>query len=400
MSKLIVEVCTIDKIEDLQNADKMQMATVKGWQCLVSKGQHQVGQPIIFVPPDAIIPPELAEELKLEFLRDNGRVKTIKLRGYISQGLILSLDCLKGFTVRVGDDVAARLKITKYEPTVKSVSRPRETISLMWAKWLAKEITTRRFVAKCVGIIYDRYFKPVKHTNPNFKEYTDIQNQKHYPNLFQDGEEVIITEKIHGTNFRAGCLRKRPSFFEKLFNLTPNYEFVYGSHTVQKTPFSGGGYYGEDVYGKAAQMYRLKDLLPAGYTVYGEVFGANKPGKPIQKGFDYGVEGIALAIFDVKKDEKYLDWAEAKHFCEERGLPMVPEMYQGPYSAKILSECTNGTTIVAYPLINQIREGCVVKPVKESYDNRAGRKILKSVSAEYLLLQHKTKGDETTEYQH
>jgi tRNA-binding EMAP/Myf-like protein len=411
MSKLIVEVCRVDNIEDLQNADKLQLATVKGWQCLVSKGQYKVGEPVIFVPPDAMIPQTLVEELKLEFLRDNGRVKTIKLRGYISQGLILSLDCLKGHIVRDGDDVADKLKITKYEPTIKSIIRPRETLNSLWIKYISKDITLRRFVAKSIGIIYDRYFKPRKLTNPNFKEYTDIQNQKHYPTLFQEGEEVVITEKIHGTNFRAACLYRNPSLIDKWFHLTPPYEFVYGSHTVQKMPMSGPGFYGEDVYGKIAEKYNIKSIIPPGYTIYGEIFGENKPGTAIQKGFGYGVEGIEVRFFDVKKGDKYLSWDDFKYFCEDRSLPIVPVLYKGPFSIEKLKECTNGNTTVKSIFtkdfghreevsIDQIREGCVVKPVVETYDNRAGRKILKSISAEYLLLQHKTKADENTEYQH
>ena len=89
MAKLIVEVCKIEKITTLENAQKMEMATIKGWECLVAKGAHTAGELVVFVPPDAVLSEELVQTLKLDFLRDGGRVRTIKLRGYYSQGLVL-----------------------------------------------------------------------------------------------------------------------------------------------------------------------------------------------------------------------------------------------------------------------------------------------------------------------
>lgn len=411
MSKLIITVEPVSEINSIPNADRIVLATVKGWNTIIAKDSFCLRQLGIFIPPDAVLPQSLIEEQKLDFLKSDGRVKTLKLKGVISQGLLLPLSALKGYHPRVGEDVGDRLGIKKYEPEVKSVSKSKDTYISLWNRYVAKEITLRRFVAKIVWIIYDSYFKPKKRGNPNFKEYTDIQNQKHYPVLFQEGEEVIISEKIHGTNFRAACLPRNPSLIDKWFHLTPTYEFVYGSHTVQKMPLSGPGYYGEDVYGKVAAMYKLKDLIPPGYTIYGEIFGENKPGAAIQKGFSYGIEKIDVRFFDVKKDDKYLSWDEFVKFCNERELPIVPILYRGPFTAEILKSKTHGNTTVTsicfkdydspeLVIIDQIREGCVVKPIVETYDNRVGRKVLKSVSADYLLLQHKTKADETTEYQH
>lgn len=403
MSKLIV---TIEKILDIQpitGADKIVLATVKGWNCIIQKDTFNVGDACVFIPIDSVLPEKLIEEQKLTFLKGHGRVTTIKLKGTLSQGLILPLSILKGYSVQIGDNVADVLKIKKYEPEVKRICSPKETYVSLWKRLITKEITLRRFAAKIIGMTYDMYFKPRKNTNPNFKEYTDIQNQKHYPVLFEKFEEVIITEKIHGTNFRAGCLQKRPSLIEQWFHLNPKFEFVYGSHTVQKLPTSGGGYYGEDVYGKIAELYKLKDLIPPRYTIYGEIYGENKPGAAIQKGFGYGVDKIDVKFFDVKYDGKYLDWQQFEKFCGERNLPIVPVLYRGPYSSEILKECTDGNTVISDVMKNkldQIREGCVVKPLLEAYSNQAGRKILKSVSAVYLLLQHKTKTDETTEFQH
>lgn len=404
MSKLIVTVENIIDIQPIPNADKIVLATVKGFSCIIGKDTYTIGQPIIFVPPDAILPEKLIEEQKLTFLK-NGRVSTLKLRGVISQGLILPLTVLKGHTVQVGDDVANILGIKKYEVVVKSITVSRETISSLFKRLMNHDITSRRFVAKSVGIIYDRYLKPKKVSNSNFKEYTDIDNIKHYPTVFQHGEEVVITEKIHGTNFRAGKFPKEQNWFEKLLNLPIKYQFIYGSHHRELTPSSGQGYYSEDVYGKVAAQFNLKDTIPNGYCIYGEIFGENKQGKKIQE-LTYGEEGLGFRVFDVSYNGKYLSWNEFTEFCLFWNLPIVPLLYKGMYYDGIIKAHVDGNTTVIPKIktfdgqwINglisiQIREGCVIKPTVESYSNYCGRKILKCISADYLLSKKKDAPEE------
>ena len=394
MSKLIVEVCKVDKVENLENAQRLQMATIKGWQCLVGKDEFKEGDLVIYVPPDAVIPNDLIEKYNLSYLKESkGRLRTIKLRGYISQGLVLSLSILNDLEGQFfvnkseGQDVANLLGITKYEVPQKAIAGPRkEYIRDYWAKYLAKEITLRRFVAKSVGIIRDRLRKP-KLTNEHFKVYTDINNVKHYPNIFEPGEEVIVTEKIHGTNFRAGKCPVKPTFLNKLLRKS-GHEFCYGSHRVQKTALSGKGFYGEDVYGQIAERYKLAEILPEGYTLYGEIYG------PKIQNMTYGVEKIDVVFFDLQINGQYVDWQIFEDFCKLANLPIVPVLFKGQVDQGTLKYCTDGKTVLGNGC--HIREGCIIKPVKETYDPRAGRKILKSISADYLL----TKDEDNEEFAH
>ena len=382
MAKLIVEVCKIEKITTLENAQKMEMATIKGWECLVAKGAHTAGELVVFVPPDAVLSEELVQTLKLDFLRDGGRVRTIKLRGYYSQGLVLSFPQLREAKVLTreypeGFDVAVLLGITKYEAPVKALAGPRvEKLAEQWAKYQAKEITLRRFLAKSFAIIRDRYFKKPKLSNPEFKGYTDINNIKHYPTTFEDGEIVVITEKVHGTNFRAGSVPVKSTLLIKLLK-KGTHEFVYGSHHVQKTCLSGKGWYGEDVYGQIATQYGLRDVLPQGYVLYGEIYG------PKIQELTYGVNKIDVVFFDLMINGKYVDFTVFHEFCLSHGLKTVPVLYIGPYRADLLKTYTEGKTVLGDAC--HIREGCVVKPLNEAFDNRCGRKILKSISPEYLV---------------
>ena len=361
MSSLIVKVCTVYKIEKHPNADRLSIVTVdneSGWSCIVGLDQYKPGDKIVYIPPDAVIPPEMIEKYNLEYLKHNGRTGTVKLRGYISQGLVLDVPEGK---YKVGDDVANVFGITKYEP-------PQSKYSVKGAEQISK-----------------------KKINPNFDKYTDIENIKNFNGIFTSDDTVVITEKIHGANSRFGNLeihidRKQP-FFELLQNLFDKYilrkthQFVYGSHNVQITGHSNrNSYYGEDVWGKVAEKYNLAEVILPDHIVYGEVYGER-----IQD-LTYGIKGIDLVVFDIKFKDKYLPWDAVKYLCDLWLLKTVPELYEGKYSDDLLS-MTVGNSILCS---TQMREGIVIKMLYEANNPRIGRKILKSISTEYLARKNGT----------
>lgn len=354
MSSLIVDVCKIIKVEKHPNADRLDIITVKGWNCIVGRDNYKVGDNVIFCPPDSVIPDNIIDEYKLEFLKKAGRVGTVKLRKYISQGLILNIP--EGKKWKEGKEVSKELGITKYEPPVSKIS-------------------------------LNNYKQPTKRKrNPLFDKYTDIENIKNYNTVFNEGDLVDISEKIHGTNFRAGNLvRYKENLLGKILAFFfGKYEFVYGSHNVQKTVTNKKmGFYGEDVYGKIAKKYKLKEIIPNDYILYGEIYG-----KGIQE-LEYGMTDIDVVFFDAKYKGVYLDVSDFTEFCFYRQLPMVPIIAVTAYNQANLKHYTEGNSIIAP---NQIREGCVVKSIKEEYNHRVGRKILKSINPEYLCNKNRTEG--------
>lgn len=346
MSSLIVEVCQIAAIEKHPNADNLDIATVKGWNCIVRTGQYSQGDAVVFIPPDSVLPPTLIEKHSIAYLKNSsGRVGTVKLRGYISQGIILPAP--EGYAV--GNNVAGTWGITKWEP-----EEPR--YQLVSGK-------QRR-----------------KSPNPSFARYTDLENIKHYNDIFNAGDPVVITEKIHGTNFRAGRI---PIHVRNLWDRIKSwyyggYEFVYGSRNVQLNGSMGKQklFYSSDVYGQIAEKYNLAEIIPKDYVAYGEIYG-----KGIQD-LTYGREDIDLVIFDVKYKDRYLDFNDASAFCRERNLPTVPVFYTGAWVDGLHLKYTDGKSALAR---TQIREGVVVKPLSEANHPRLGRAILKSISTDYLL---------------
>ncbi len=128
MERKLASVRIISNLSPIEGADKIELATVDGWKVVVAKDVgHKVGDHVIYCEIDSFLP--IKEEF--EFLRkssykkmsngDEGfRLKTIKLRGQISQGLILPMSIFGdfGWTAYEGLDVTERLGIVKYEPPI------------------------------------------------------------------------------------------------------------------------------------------------------------------------------------------------------------------------------------------------------------------------------------------
>lgn len=104
------------------NADRLQLATILGWQIVVRQGEVQVNQKVIFYEIDSLLPVDAAwlplavkERIARDNIKDRFCVKTIKLRGEISQGLIIPL-LSHMINLNISADVTNELNITKYEP--------------------------------------------------------------------------------------------------------------------------------------------------------------------------------------------------------------------------------------------------------------------------------------------
>lgn len=365
MSHLIVEVCKVQELTKHPNADTLLIAKIKDWHCIVKDdGAIKNGDLVVYIPIDSIIPDELAEKYNLEYLKKGSRVRTVKLRGYISQGLVLPLDCLPEGNWKDGDNVAEVLGITKWEPPTPAWQQP---------------INTGK-----------RKRGSLNNPNPEFYKYTDIDNIKNFPGVFDEDDEVVITEKIHGTNFRVtyvkrytkGLINKILSWFQS------PYQFLVGSRNVQIGEGRECAFYGTDVYSKIAKKYSLYDIMKEhpGYELFGEIYGVDSDtGVKIQD-LTYGKDQLDVVFFDLMIDGKYVTYDEFMNFCNEHNLPTVPLLFRGTFTHEVLESCTSGDSVLAK--INgskQIREGAVVKDPNETNHPRIGRKILKSISVDYLL---------------
>lgn len=168
----IVKVVKIDAIHVHPKADKLEIAQIAGWQCIVQKNAYQVGNLAVYIPIDSVLPDKVERVLfgpDSKIKLSKSRVKSIKIRGAVSQGMLAQCETL-GVPSKEGYDCTKELGISKYEPPE---------------------------VPSHLGGGPNQSKKPPK-KNPYFKEYGGLDNFKNYPDLFQEGEEVVITEKIHG----------------------------------------------------------------------------------------------------------------------------------------------------------------------------------------------------------
>jgi RNA ligase (TIGR02306 family) len=224
-----------------------------------------------------------------------------------------------------------------------------------------------------------------KDINPNFHKYTGIENFKNYPDVFEGGQHVVITEKIHGSNFRAGWVPAAADTWfkrvKKFFGLLPEYEFVYGSHNVQLTnKLIYDGFYAEqgNIYAKTVVKYDLKNRLDKGQVVYGEIYGAG-----IQKNYTYGSNEHKLIVFDIMENGQYKSPLYCKTWCDCMGLDHVPVLYSGPFSVEIAKMLTQGPSVLCPD--QKVREGVVIKSADPQNHPKVGRAVLKLISDAYLL---------------
>ena len=113
----------IDAIQPIQDADAIECATVGGWHVVVKKNEFQIGQLAIYFEIDSWIPEPIAPFLCKDKREYGGvvgaRLRTVKLRGQISQGLLLPLENIQlDAPVQEGDDLSDVLGIQKYEAPI------------------------------------------------------------------------------------------------------------------------------------------------------------------------------------------------------------------------------------------------------------------------------------------
>jgi RNA ligase (TIGR02306 family) len=367
MSELIVQVCRIEKAEHHPNADRLDIVQVKGWNCIVGRDEFKPGDLCIYVPIDSVLPDSLEALLfrNTKVKLKSHRVRTAKIRGVISQGLVISRNVYDTGTLKEGDDVKDILGITKWEPPVKAATNVHGSQ------------------------------KAKRHCHPDFSKYTDMNHLNNYPNMLDD-HFVAVTEKIHGTNFRCGWLPYKPrTFFQKLknsfwafFGKSKKFEFVFGSHNVQLQDGSSKQFYDTNVYARIVKQYDLKEVLrdQKGRIFYGEIHGSG-----IQKGYDYGLgyNNIDVVWFDIKQvsTNRYLGYHELRLQLLDLGLKPVPQLYVGPFDREILNDLCKGQSVLS--LHQRYREGIVVKAVTE-FNGHGGRSILKLLNPAYLMLKGNT----------
>jgi len=349
----------IGSISEIPNADNIELVTVGGWNAITKKGQYTEGDLVLVATGDAVIPQKLSDEIGVtNYLRKGQRVRTIKLRGVYSECLIIPIGFVPDKYRYDGSDCTELLGVFKYEPPVKTVQ-----------------------------LSEGRKFK--YHQNPNFHIYYKFPNLKNIPEMFNEQDIVTITRKLHGTNARYGIVRKKKiSILDRVKKFFGNkwayYEYVYGSHNVEKGSDSQG-FYSTDVWRTVAVNYKIKDKLwnyvktfsspdslGRGLIIYGEIYGLG-----IQKNYDYGLTDVKFAGFDVELNGHYRPYHDQKNIFKSLDLPRVEVLYLGTWSKEKQDKYVYNNNIEGTRVPH---EGVVVKSVTGERN-----KIGKVINPDYLI---------------
>ena len=311
------------------NADSLSFMSVFGGYTVCCKTEDWKGQDkAIYIPPESLVEINRPEFNFLAPLSKNGKtvvVKAKKFRGMQSFGLLVPApkDAV------IGEDYAERLGVTHYEP---------------------------EFDVKMGG---DGEKPPTELAS--MSKY-DVDTARKYSYVFTEGEEVIGTLKLHGSNSTYSWVdgriwvKSRSQWLKETDNL-PWWIAYYNTPSIRR-------FCEENPY----------------YRLHGEVLGVQ--GKDYS--YNYSPSKTGFAAFDISDAlGQFLDFDEYFGLCVKYDIPMAPIIYRGPWlGVDKMAEFSEGKYV--YNNFEHIREGVVYVPKEERWHPDIGRVKLKIVGFGYL----------------
>lgn len=327
MSEWHPRVVKIGKIEKHPNADSLSLVDIEGYPVIFKTGGFNEGDLAGYIPVDTIVP----KTEQFAFLDGHRRIRAARLRGIFSMGLLVPVSQDRN----IGDSIVDEFQLEKFVPP--------EEINID------------------LGTI----------KNPGYMaEYTDIESWRRHKHLFAPDDMIVITEKIHGMNFR--CVYVEGKFW------------VGSHHKIKEFPH-------DNIFAKTAERLGLHEKLKNydNMVFYGELAG---PGIQRKKNvqFTYGLKQPDIFFFDIfdRNTARYLSYREAENTFLSLGLKTTPKlstmMYGYQLTPELITKLSNGNTV----LDNHVREGIIVKTMTEQMAPRLPqcRKMVKFIGEDYLLL--------------
>lgn len=291
MSRKLVTIRTIGSLTAIPGADFIESATVDGWGLIVKKGEFEVGDMGVYFEIDSVLPMESTYEFLKKATNTSGgegyRLKTMKMRGTISQGLLLPLSSFPQLmNAQLGDDVTDKLGVWLYEPIMKA----RNPASNAEAK--------------------TRYFPP-------FLRKTDesrIQNHMNYFELYR-GQLWEASRKLDGSSMTVWNYDKAP-YVKQGKSGSRFIQFLYNVREWVKSQFAHPDTFGVcsrnvnlrekegNAFWDMANELNLRKLMAGkNYALQGELIGPN-----IQNNHEKVFKNhfYLFAIFDIDRQEYLL----------------------------------------------------------------------------------------------
>jgi RNA ligase (TIGR02306 family) len=344
IKRKLASIQRIEEVRDIEGADAIQAYRVLGWWVVDKKSAHQVGDLVVYLSLDSWVPHELAPFLSKgqEPRVYNGvkgeRLRTIKLRGAVSQGLLLSLRDPVVYKALLGSndwyegqDHTEQLGIQKWEAPIPAQLQG-QAAGMFPTSLVPK--TDQERIQNCFGEIQKRAKRFATEKVWNVETQTLEEHPVIVPEDFKE-PTYEVTMKLDGSSctiFRwEGELRVASRNLElKINDENANNTFV-------------------------AMALKIGDKIKDGFAFQGEICGPQIQGN--REGFKEH-RFFVFDIFDIQKHE-YVEPDIRRHFCEREQLDHVPvlgEVWVAPNSVE------EGLAMAEGPSINhKIREGLVWK---------------------------------------
>ncbi len=334
MQRKLASLQIVREILPIEGADLIELALINGWQLVIKKGEFALGEMVIYCEIDSYLPisPEYEFLRKSSFKRmgelEGFRLKTIKLRGQLSQGLLLPMSILADKLPKAaydalaeGDDVSDALGVIKYEPPI-----PAELSGIMKGNF--------------PGFIPKTDEERVQNLS---KEYAKLQTNTFY-----------LTEKLDGSS---------ATFY---YN---NGDFGVCSRNLDLWESA------DNTFWKVARELDIENKINSGnFAIQGELVGEGIQGNP------YKLRGQTVYFFnafDIDK-QQYFSFSEFRNFftrLQLKTVPVVSEEFKLPATIKELLFLAEGTSLL-HPSAE--REGLIIR----SHDRTIS---FKAISNSFLL---------------
>ena len=375
----------VEQIVDIQpipDADNIEVATVLGWKVVIAKKDNfSVGDKIVYIEIDSKVP----EKPEFEFLRDRKfRVRTIRLRGQYSQGLIMPLSILSGKNYEVGQDVTKELGVTYYieADNVRKASKPPKDAKfqsmcarnkILFSKPFFRWLLRRKWGRSFLFVFFGKK-KDVPKAFPTKFPYvhkTDETRIEALPFLLGYSNPLIVTEKLDGTSSTYILERIKKDKFE----------FYVTSRNVRQLNEEQDCYHTYNIYWAMANKYKIEDHLrqylidnpDLQYVcIQGESVGSVQ-GNPLKLSED------DLYVFNfIQSDIGRLSSDVGKSIVETWGMKWVPIIHTDfmmPSDMEEFKVMADGKSLVN-PAV--LREGLVLRDPTSDLS-------FKNVSRKYLM---------------
>lgn len=353
------KLATIQKVlnvEHIENADNIEKITVLGWHLIARKGEFKPGDLCLFFEIDSLVP----QYKELEFLNKSGirkvefdgkeytgyRIKTIKLRGQISQGLALPLDTLDNICQEIG------INLSDFD-VIEGLDLSEELNIVKWEKPIPLNLR-----GKIIG-----YF-------PKLFPKTDLVRIQSTPAVLERwrGNRFIVQEKLDGQSITIYLYNNEFGVCSR------NMELAYSDDDVRWTIVKN-----LDIENK------LRSNIPENIAIQGEFIGQTIQDNRLK--LDHRTI-VFFDVFDID-NQCYYPPEYAKNFIEDMGLEFVPVIDNN----FIFTEETTVDQLVVYVDKMQSKysklgvqlEGIAIKSAEEKVDRDLGRLVFKVINNSYLL---------------